>query len=513
MRYKVLGVVMTGVMMLSMAGLSYYGPDGTQRRYHQHRDAPVPEKSCTCDGSELCTHLPIVRIETGGQVIPGEVIRDENEEVIGYTTTQSGESEIVVRIETVEAEGEWHHASDPADQSAVALFRIRGNSSRNFDKKNYRVKLVADEMAVENLPLPLLGMNPDNDWALHGPFLDKTLLRNYMWMNLSAEVMGYAPNVRFCEVILDGEYQGVYVLMETIKEDEYRVDLSDYDPDMKATSYLLRLDAAERLNFITEEDDVVLFNYTWYTHQTEFSETARSGFQILYPRTEDLTQEAIDYIKRDISRMERGLYSADMLLGKYDYASELDMDSFVDYYILQEFLAVNDAFSRSTYFYRDVRGKLHIGPVWDYNNVLDNFLRPFSYHGFLLATRGWYGRLMMDEDFVNQVIDRYRQLRQGILSSENLLQYIEETIAYLGPAIARNDVVWGYSYDPYQLSPHERRAPDEGQTLAEVNPSSYEGAVLWMEEYIQARGEWMDAHIEELLQYCHPSKTAAQRVE
>ena len=50
MRYKVLGVVMTGVMILSMAGLSYYGPDGTQRRYHQHRDAPVPEKSCTCDG-------------------------------------------------------------------------------------------------------------------------------------------------------------------------------------------------------------------------------------------------------------------------------------------------------------------------------------------------------------------------------------------------------------------------------------------------------------------------------
>ena len=59
MKYRVLGVGMTLIMMLSMAGLSYYSPDGTERRYHQHRDAQVPEEACTCDDSELCTHLPL----------------------------------------------------------------------------------------------------------------------------------------------------------------------------------------------------------------------------------------------------------------------------------------------------------------------------------------------------------------------------------------------------------------------------------------------------------------------
>lgn len=506
MKYKLFGGVMALVMLFCALAASALETEEGPNRVHQHLTARGPDAGCDCDGTELCTHLPIIRIDTGGQEIPGAVIRDENDHQVGYTTTDAGASEISVRLETVEQEGVWHHASDQADQDAWALFRIRGNSSRSFDKKSYRIKLVADETGSENLPLPLLGMSSDNDWALHGPFLDKTLMRNYMWMNLSAEIMGYAPDVRFCELILDGEYQGVYLLMETIKEDTYRVDLSDYEEDAAESSYMLLLDAAE-------DGLMILDNYTWYTHQTEFSEDSKTGFQILYPNELDLTPEVVDFIQRDLSQIERGLYSSDMVLGRYDYASEIDVDSFVDYYILQEFLANNDAFSRSTYLYRDVRGKLHVGPVWDYNNVLDNFIRPFSFHGFLLANRGWYGRLMTDEDFVNLVIARYRQLREGILSEEHLYQYIDEVVEYLGPAIERNDTVWGYSYHPELVDSHARRIPDEGDTLADVNPSSYEDAIARMKEYLRARGNWMDENIETLLQYCHPSKTASQRVE
>lgn len=506
MKYKLFGGVMALVMLFCALAASALETEEGPTRVHQHLSSRGPDAGCDCDGTELCTHLPIIRIDTGGQEIPGAVIRDENDHQVGYTTTDAGASEISVRLETVEQEGVWHHASDQADQDAWALFRIRGNSSRSFDKKSYRIKLVADETGSENLPLPLLGMSSDNDWALHGPFLDKTLMRNYMWMNLSAEIMGYAPDVRFCELILDGEYQGVYLLMETIKEDTYRVDLSDYEEDAAESSYMLLLDAAE-------DGLMILDNYTWYTHQTEFSEDSKTGFQILYPNELDLTPEVVDFIQRDLSQIERGLYSSDMVLGRYDYASEIDVDSFVDYYILQEFLANNDAFSRSTYLYRDVRGKLHVGPVWDYNNVLDNFIRPFSFHGFLLANRGWYGRLMTDEDFVNLVIARYRQLREGILSEEHLYQYIDEVVEYLGPAIERNDTVWGYSYHPELVDSHARRIPDEGDTLADVNPSSYEDAIARMKEYLRARGNWMDENIETLLQYCHPSKTASQRVE
>lgn len=506
MKYKLFGGAMALVMLFCALAAAAFEAEEGPHRVHQHLTDRQPDAGCDCDGTELCTHLPIIRIDTGGQEIPGAVIRDENDSVTGYTTAPSGAAEIAVSLETVEQDGVWHHQSDPADQSAHALFRIRGNSSRSFDKKSYRIKLVTDETGSENLPLPLLGMAEDNDWALHGPFLDKTLLRNYMWMNISAEIMGYAPNVRFCELILNGEYQGVYVLMETIKEDDYRINLSDYEEGASETSYMLLLDAAE-------EDMLILDNYTWYTHQTEFSEEEKIGFQILYPNELGLTPEVVDYIQRDISQIERGIYSADMVLGRYRYETEIDVDSFVDYYVLQEFLANNDAFSHSTYLYRDVRGTLHIEPVWDYNNVLDNFTRPFSFHGFLLANRGWYGRLMTERDFVDRVISRYRQLREGILSEESLMNYIDEVVDYLGPAIERNDAVWGYSYDPDLVDPHAHRIPDEGQTMSEVNPSSYQDAVARMKEYMRARGDWMDENIETLLQYCHPSKTASQRVE
>lgn len=511
-RYKIIGLAMMALMLLCSFAATAADQNNVENRIHQHRSYQLPAESCTCDGSELCTHLPLIRIDTAGQYIPGEVINNEEGMLIAYTTTESGESEILVTIETVEKEGVWHHASDSADQSSRALLHIRGNSSRKFDKKNYRIKLVEDDTAVSGNDLPLLGMSPDNDWSLHGPFLDKTLMRNYMWMNISAEIMGYAPNVRFCEVILNGEYQGVYVLMETIKESDYRVNMSDYEEGSAATSYLLQLDSVGKA-VDQDSTDVSLENYTWYTYQTEFDESSRTGFTILYPQTEYLSQDVVDYIQRDISRIERGLYSSDMVAGLYDYESELDVDSFVNYYILQEFLAVNDAFSRSTYFYRDIRGTLHIGPVWDYNNVLNNFIRSFSRRGFLLANRGWYGRLMTSEDFVEQVISRYRQLRKGILSDDYLMNYIDEVVEFLGPAIERNDEVWGYSYDATLLEPGARREPDDGETLEEANPSSYEDAIGRMTDYMLSRAEWLDEHIETLYQYCHPSKNASQWLE
>lgn len=287
MKYKLIGLSALVLMLLAVVLLSNTDADEHSSRYHQHLSAPQPDEACDCDGSELCTHLPIIRIETGGQYIPGEIIRDPEDEetTLGFTTAADGSQDILVTIETVEAEGRWHHASDPADKSSLARFRIRGNSSRNFPKKSWRIKLVQDESGLEGNDISLLGMEPDNDWALHGPFLDKTLLRNYMWMNISAEIMGYAPNVRFCEVILDGEYQGVYLLMETIKESDYRVNLSDFEAGAGEYSYLLEMDGLTEAEFQGAEGDAVAESYTLYTHQMEFDEKSTTMFCILYPQT------------------------------------------------------------------------------------------------------------------------------------------------------------------------------------------------------------------------------------
>ena len=513
MKYRMAGVLALVLMLLAAFAATAASSDSPSHRVHQHLTARQPDAGCDCDGSELCTHLPLVIIDTGGQEMPGEPIVDEKGDRLGYSTTEDGSTEIWATLAVIDGEETNHHPSDQPTMESDLLIHIRGNSSRYFDKNNYRLKLRKEAGSETPNDLALLGMAPENDWALHGPFLDKTLLRNYMWMNISAEVMGYAPEVRFCELILDGEYMGVYVLMETIKEDEYRVNLSDYEEGSAKTSYLLLLDKAE--------DTAILNDYTQYTYKTEFSVNyddptvvnEYSAYQVIYPQLEYQTPEVMDYIQRDISRVERGLYSSDMVAGLYDYANELNVDSFVDYYILQEFLLNNDAFTHSTYLYRDVRGKLTIGPVWDYNNMLNNYIASFSSDGLYLANRGWYGQLMKDEAFVERVLDRYAQLRQGCLSDEYLLNYIDQVITYLGPAIARNDQVWGYSYDPEQLDNYQRRKPDSGQTLESVNPGSYQEAVDWMVSFLLERGAWLDENLESLRQYCHLSRNASEWME
>jgi hypothetical protein len=296
----------------------------------------------------------------------------------------------------------WHHQDDPADAGGSALFRYRGNSSRWFTKGNFLLKTVKDGDPLDDRRMELLGMNSGKEWALHGPFLDKTLMRNYMCMNLSAEVMGtWTPDSRFCELILDGEYQGVYLLMETIDVDPNRLNLREYEPGDPVFSYLVRIEPYTN-------PEKVLDNFSLYSYRME----PWRRLELLYPGTANQTRRVREYVQVDYSEVERMLYSVEMLDGSDSWRQELDMDSFVNYYIIMEFFGINDTFAASTYFYRDVRGKLAIGPVWDYNNALGNFLRPISSREFLLSQRGWYAKLMQDEDFVERVISRYRQRRR-----------------------------------------------------------------------------------------------------
>lgn len=508
MKYRI--ICLAAVAALAVAGLAFLYLDDANggARYHQHLEQPGEgdlEPCAVCGGTAaLCTHLPILRIETGGQKIPGKGILDDSETIVDYERGDNGEEQIVVSLSTVEEEGRWHHADDEADIQSQALFRVRGNSSRAFSKSSYRIKLIEDGDPEKNRSLPLLGMSSGNEWALHGPFLDKTLIRNYMWMNISAEIMGYAPNVRFCEVILDGEYQGVYVLMETIGVSPGRVNLTPYEDGDAVTSYIVHIEPrADPLK--------VIDNFTQYTLRID----GDKALEILYPTGSHLNDQVKNYVNADFSEVERILYSARAADRSDAISDVVDIGSFVDYYILMEFLAINDMFSASTYFYRDVRGKLAAGPVWDYNNALDNFFQPFDSEGFLLSQRGWMARLMMDEDFVSRVVFRYRQLRQGILSEENLLAYTDEVILWLGSAVDRNFAVWGYSFDPDQLGNAERRRPNTGSglTVYDVNPSSFEQAVAWMKDYMIDRGRWLDQHIESLYQYCRESKLATERID
>lgn len=94
-----------------------------------------------------------------------------------------------------------------------------------------------------------MGMEKDSTWVLHGPYLDKTLMRNYMWYNLSGKIMEWAPDAKFCEVFLNGVYQGLYVIVVQISVGEGRIELTEYDGKSDTTSYIVCVDR-ETKNFM-----------------------------------------------------------------------------------------------------------------------------------------------------------------------------------------------------------------------------------------------------------------------
>ena len=486
MKYRIFGIGMTAVMLLAVAVISFYTPENPSRRVHQHLTARGPDEGCGCDGTEFCTHLPLVIIDTGGQTIPGEDtgLDDGYGEAI-YTLAEDGRDVVDVHISIIDNQDRNNHPSDPAAVETLTEIRLRGHSSRHFEKAPYLLNFV-DENG-EGRDLEVMGMSAHSDWALYGPYLDKTLIRNYLWYNLSGEIMEWAPNVRYCELILDGEYRGLYLMMETITDGEdCRLDLRDDAYGSSVTGYLLREDRT------TEEDlGGIRDPYTYM----ERSLTVRNDFAIRYPKRSSLTEELRERIELDYAAFEKALYSYDHDTEDYGYWNFIDEDNFVDYYLINEFSLNIDEGRYSTYLYKDMTGKYKLA-VWDFNNACDNYMETETGHSEFLVYDGvWYFMLFKTERFVERVLERYEELRETYFSDEYLMNYIDETLAYLGPAIDRNFEVWGHTFADYRpLIPDER------------NPDSFEEAVEQLKHWLHERGEFMDESIHTLNQYAHPSR-------
>mgnify|MGYP003092214037 FL=1 len=451
--------------------------DPEKQRYQQHLsyNTQVEDTSLSIDEDTFSSHLPVVSIETGGGgVIPGRPEQGQHVKDIENSFIQAD-----MRI--YDREGELNKlSSQPVLESKINI-RVRGNSSRTFDKVGYLFKFT-DDAGMER-KLEVMGMEKDSTWVLHGPYLDKTLMRNYMWYNLAGQIMEWAPDVRYCEVFLDHEYQGLYVMAEQISMGEGRIEMTKYDGKSNISSYIVCADR-ESVN-----DVQYLDNFTSYALRIN------GKLEVKYPGASRITPELTEYISRDFSRFEKALYSFDYDTARYGYQNYIDVDSFVDYFIINEVTQNTDAGLYSTYFYKDVSGKLKMC-VWDFNNCCDNYIEdqtPMA--GFFMQNRPWYFMLCKDEAFMEKVITRYHQLRKGILSEEAVESYIAGVQSYLGPAIERNFEKWGYSFLPEKDLLYE----DERKI------GSYEAAVEQYETRLVRRMRWMDEHIEDLRSYSHES--------
>jgi hypothetical protein len=359
------------------------------------------------------------------------------------------------------AEGQNSIQEAPSFVSEMNIKR-RGNSSMLYDKAQWLIKLCSE--SGQKREEDLLSMGSHDEWILNGSMMDKSLLRNYLAYWMAAQVLPYTPEVQFCEVLIRrGEqlyYNGVYLLGENIAQGKARVDIAPVKEESRASSYIIRRDRPDSGNMLN----------TFGKEQGLYSDFEAIG--LIYPGKYRATQEMIEYVTEDVSRFERALYSED--IHEYEtYSRYIDVDSFVDYFLINEFLGNYDAGNHSTYAYKTEGGKLTMGPVWDFDGALDNYYREeLDYDAVAFQTKPWFDRLCLDHSFIKKLEERYLKLRSGPLSEPRVINKIDEITAHLGGAIDRDWARWGTVYQ-------KNWAPGERSFLILRSYVDKEGDLIW----------------------------------
>lgn len=435
---RLLASIIIGLGALVAIGVSVFYENIAEEknnRIHQHIDQKKESDSLdtsidiTAEG--FSTHLPLVVLNTNGQKILSKLDTD-------------GDPRININVQIIDNEEGLNKIGDKPTVDTTTRIRYRGNSSLYYDKKQYGLKFITEDGLDNNLEV--MGMEAGCDWVLNGTFMDKSHIRNYVAYNIAGEIMGYAPNIRFCEVfIFDGQnytYQGVYTMVEGIERAVNRVDITKYDEKRTESSYIIRRDRFS-------EDEIMLHNYGTVNGIT------KEWLGVKYPSEAKLTDVTLKYIEEDISNIEKVLYSDEYEVFM-TYPNYINVDSFINYHVINEFFGNYDAGLHSTYAYKDLTGKLTMGPVWDYDGAMDN-ASPWVLNTDATAfqTSSWFDTLIRDEKYCKKLVERYNNLRKGILSDEYIDNYFDETVAYLGKAIERDNLVWGYIFDKHTLKNDE----------------------------------------------------------
>jgi hypothetical protein len=321
---------------------------------------------------------------------------------------------------------------------------IRGSSSQATEKKQYGFStLLTDNVSKNNVSL--LDMPAENDWIFNGMVWDTAKIRDYITYNLSREIGEYASRTAYCEVIINGDYRGIYLLEEKIKADKNRVNVfkitaSDiYQPEVTG-GYITKADKD------TGGDPVA-----WWMTQP-------NGWGVAYihdlPKPENVTTEQNDYIYSQFNNLANASFNNDMALVG-GIPSVIDVPSFIDHMIITELSSNADGYQISTFFHKDRNGKLRAGPLWDNDLTYGNdlFLWGFDrskwnfwqfHNGDNDGSRFWWDlyntflfRCLMSKRW-NELIPSEKPL--NLVSIDNL---IDQTSLNISEAVNREYIRWG----------------------------------------------------------------------
>lgn len=333
-------------------------------------------------------------------------------------------------------------------------------------------------------------MPNENDWILYAPYSDKSLIRNVLAYKLGRDMGRYASRTRYCEVVLNGEYQGIYVQLEKIKRDKNRFDISKLTPedisgDALTGGYLLRIDKIDGNDYPAWTSIPV----------PKLPNENPVNFQYFDPKGDELVSEQQDYIKNYIFEFESALSSSDYI-NSNGYPAFIAEPTFIDFMMVNEVSKNVDSYIFSTYLYKDKNGKgrkLKMGPLWDFNLAFGNV----DYHENSQFAPGWmyddgyriywFRRLMSDPNFANRFQCRWDELRTGILSDDIIESTIDSLSTLLEESQERNFNKW--------------KVLGEYVWPNQFVGNTFEEEIAFVKQWTRNRLAWMDINLNET---CEP---------
>ena len=429
--------------------------------------------------------------ETDFEAVPDEALdwNDVLQTKVGVLQVRTNGIEIDERVDDrswVDVDLLTFESEEALSQGVVlwqgqAAIHIRGNSSVGYEKKQYALE--TRDPQSQDLDVSLFNLPEEEDWVLHAPFSDKTLMRNHLMYRWSRSIGRYAPRTHFVEVYIkpdEGEftqedYRGVYVLIEKIKRDQYRVNVEKFK---------------NHPQFMTPQGGYLL-KRDWVEGEVITTDIYQDQLTLVYPKTNQATSEQWVLIENDLNQFERALERNDG-----SYVEHIDIDSFVDHMLMMELSRNVDSYVLSTFMHKKQDGLLTMGPIWDFNGSLGNanYFRSWEPEGWHYQNPEfpadnpngfkWYEHLLEDPLFTQRLSDRWTAHRLGPWATELLMNEIDQVVALLNRVQVRNFERWPI------LGEHIWPNDEEAETR-----DSYLDEIEYLKIWLTARLTWLDEQL------------------
>ncbi len=351
--------------------------------------------------------------------------------------------------------------------------KVRGNTTAGQPKKGYNIKLSSKSS--------LLGMDKAKKWCLLANAMDKSLVRDFLSYNFALENgVKYASQSRYVELYVSGKYLGSYQLCEAVEAKKGRVDIDAYN----AESNDILLEIGTR-----NEEGVDHFT----------TDVLRTTFDVNDPeKGDDLTDQEVD---AKIARVKNFLNDFETMLRNHKYAdleAYMDVDSFVDFYVVNE-LFKNQDFNFSSTRFRVEGGKVYAGPIWDLDlssgnlkssYYTDYYVNGDSTKGYKCKSMNWYKELFKIPEFEQKVKEKYEALQYRIQSL-----YRQDSVETLSINYVTNR--YGKSFNRNYASQDNLGAGwpikyDDGYSYAaESNWNSWTDTIDFLRDWLERRNTWL----------------------